>query len=184
MLSPCLTPTLNSMNVSTLPMISLTTLLSYMRLIGASTFCLADLGGLNQNTRRRVDGPGTNQSPIFMQGQLIKINPKISEPPNQNLLVWHYIRSILHPLCRRRRICFWVQDRHRNRDHPPFWSLCSVWPWNARWHRRKKSKTELVFSPPPGFFNTLTLPLTYLTNSTLALQKKESDKKRRTREDE
>ena len=33
MLSPCLTPTLNSMDVSTLPMMSLTKLLSYMHLI-------------------------------------------------------------------------------------------------------------------------------------------------------
>ena len=31
MLSPCLTPTLNSMDVSTFPMMSLTKLLSYMR---------------------------------------------------------------------------------------------------------------------------------------------------------
>ena len=33
MLSPCLKPTLNSMDVSTFPMMSLTTLLLYMRLI-------------------------------------------------------------------------------------------------------------------------------------------------------
>ena len=33
MLSPCLTPTLKSMDVSTLPMMSLTTIFSYMRLI-------------------------------------------------------------------------------------------------------------------------------------------------------
>ena len=33
MLSPCLTPTLNSMDVSNFPIMSLTTLFSYMRLI-------------------------------------------------------------------------------------------------------------------------------------------------------
>ena len=33
MLSPCLTPTLNSMDISTFPMMRLTILLSYMRLI-------------------------------------------------------------------------------------------------------------------------------------------------------
>ena len=38
--------------------------------------------------------------------------------------------------------------------------------------------------PPKGFFNTRTIPLTYLTTSTLSVQKKESEKKRRTREDE
>ena len=48
----------------------------------------------------------------------------------------------------------------------------------------KTSKTECVFSPPPGFFNTRTLPLTSLTTSTLSLQKKESEKKRRTHENE
>ena len=44
-------------------------------------------------------------------------------------------------------------------------------------------KTNCVFFPPPGFFNAQILPLPYLTNSTLALQKKESEKKRCTRED-
>ena len=34
------------------------------------------------------------------------------------------------------------------------------------------SKTECVFFPPPGFFNTCTFPLTDPTNSTLFLQKK------------
>ena len=48
----------------------------------------------------------------------------------------------------------------------------------------KTSKTECVFSPPPGFFNTQTLLVTYLTNSILSLKKKESDKKRRTHEEE
>ena len=46
------------------------------------------------------------------------------------------------------------------------------------------SKTECVFSPPPGFFNTQTIPLTYLTTPTLSVHKKERDKNRRTREDE
>ena len=49
--------------------------------------------------------------------------------------------------------------------------------------RKKTSNTECVFSPPPGFLNTLTLPLTSLTTSTLSVQKKDSEKKRRTRED-
>ena len=48
---------------------------------------------------------------------------------------------------------------------------------------KKTLKTECVFSPPPGFFNTRTLPLTYPTNSTLYPQKKERYKKRRTREE-
>ena len=109
--------------------------------------------------------------PIFMQGQLTKINQTISDPPNRHLLVWHTIWSILCDICSRWRICFWFQDQHQKRDHPPFRSLCSVWPQNAHWHK-KTLKTECVFFPPPGFFNTRKLPLTYLYNSTLALQKK------------
>ena len=50
--------------------------------------------------------------------------------------------------------------------------------------QKKISKTECVFFLPPGFFKTQTLPLTYLTNSSLELNKKESDKKRHTNEDE
>ena len=46
------------------------------------------------------------------------------------------------------------------------------------------SKTECVFYPPPGFFKTRTIPITSLTTSTLSIQNKETDKKRRTREDE
>ena len=40
-------------------------------------------------------------------------------------------------------------------------------------------KNECVFFLPPVFFNVLTLPLTYRPNSTLALQKKETEKQRR-----
>ena len=43
---------------------------------------------------------------------------------------------------------------------------------------------ECVFFLPPGFFNTQTIPLTSLTTSTLSLQNKYSDKKRRTNDDE
>ena len=46
------------------------------------------------------------------------------------------------------------------------------------------SKTECIFFPPLVFFNTQTIPLTSITTSTLSIQKKEIDKKRRTREDE
>ena len=59
--------------------------------------------GLLQNTRRRVDGPGTKQSPIFTQGKITKINRTISEPPTRNLLVWNAIWFILHALYRRRQ---------------------------------------------------------------------------------
>ena len=93
--------------------------------------------GLCQNTIIQVDGPGTNQIPICTQGQLNKINWKISDPPTRYLLVWNSIPSIMHALCRRWRICFWIQDRHRKRDHPSFQSLRSVWPRNAHWHRKK-----------------------------------------------
>ena len=48
---------------------------------------------------------------------------------------------------------------------------------------KNPSKTECVFFLPLGFFNTRTLPLTSLTTSILYLQKKESEKKIRTRED-
>ena len=47
---------------------------------------------------------------------------------------------------------------------------------------KNPSNTECVFSPPRGFFNTLTIPLTSLNTSTLSVQKKDSDKKRCTRE--
>ena len=38
--------------------------------------------------------------------------------------------------------------------------------------------------PVPGFFKTRTMMLTSITTSTLSIQKKESEKKRCTREDE
>ena len=47
----------------------------------------------------------------------------------------------------------------------------------------KNLKTECLFLSLPFFFNTRTLALTYLAKSTLLVQKKESDKKRCTRED-
>ena len=34
---------------------------------------------------------------------------------------------------------------------------------------KKTSKTECVFFPPPGFYNTLTIPLTSLTTSILSV---------------
>ena len=37
---------------------------------------------------------------------------------------------------------------------------------------KNTSKTECVFFPPPGLFNARTIPITYLSNSTLDLQKK------------
>ena len=47
---------------------------------------------------------------------------------------------------------------------------------------KNPSKTECVFSPPPVFFNTRTILLTYLITSTLCIHKKDSKKKRLTRE--
>ena len=45
------------------------------------------------------------------------------------------------------------------------------------------SNTKCIFFLPPGFFNKQTLPLTYITTSTLDPHKKESDKKRLIHED-
>ena len=129
--------------------------------------------GLRRNTRRRVDGPGTKQSPICTHGEPTKIKRTISEPPTRNLFVWHAIWSILHALCRWWRILFLVQDQHRKRDHPPFWSLRSVWPRNAHWHRNPPSKIEWVFSDPKVYLThkhyrsliSPTSPWTYKRNT-------------------
>ena len=75
-----------------------------------------------------------------------------------------------------------IQDQNRERDHPLFRSLCSVWPQNAHWHRKKLEDWMRIFLPS-GFFNTRTPLLTHLANFTLSLQKKEINKKRRTCED-
>ena len=133
--------------------------------------------GLLRYTRRWVDGPQNKQSPICAQRQLTKINPTISEPSTRHLLVWNTIWSILHALCRLRRIYFRIQDWHRKKDHPTFQPLCSVQNWNAHRNRKNPSKTECLFLLPPGFFNTQTIPLISLTTPTLSLQNKESEKR-------
>ena len=48
--------------------------------------------------------------------------------------------------------------------------------------KEKSTKTECVFFPTPGFFNTQTLLLTSLHTSTLSIHKKEIEKKIRTHE--
>ena len=139
--------------------------------------------GLWWDTRIQAVGPGIKQSSIFMQRQLTKINRTINDPPTRHLHIWHSLWYILYDLRRCQLICFWIQYQQRKRYHPPLRPLCLVWHRNAHWHKRKTSKTKFLFFLPPGFFKPWTLPLTELTNSTLALQKKESDKKRRTHED-
>ena len=49
---------------------------------------------------------------------------------------------------------------------------------------QKKNLKYQMRIPPPGLFNTQTLLLTYLTNSTFSLQKKENYKNKCTRADE
>ena len=71
---------------------------------------------------------------------------------------------------------FWIQDRHRKRDHPPHWLICLVWTRNSHWNKTNPSNTECVLFSSPGFFNAWTIPLNYINNSTLDLQKKENKK--------
>ena len=59
-----------------------------------------------RDTRRWVDVPGINPSPICMQVKLTKINQTISDPLTRQLITWHSLQSILHALCRWRHICF------------------------------------------------------------------------------
>ena len=107
--------------------------------------------GLLRNTRRQVDGVETKKIPIFTQRQLAKINQTISELPTWPFLVWHGILSILYALCKRWRICFWIQDQHRKRDHPPFQTLQSVWPCNVHWHRNHPLEYWMCIFPSPRF---------------------------------
>ena len=106
--------------------------------------------GLRRNTRRLVDGPVTKKIPICLQGKLTNINRTISDPSTRHLLVWKDILYILHAIYIRWRICFWIQEWHRKRDHPPFQSLHSVWPRNAHWHRKTPRGFNACF-PAPRF---------------------------------
>ena len=106
--------------------------------------------GLCRDTRRWVDGPGINQSPVFTQRQLTKINRKISEPPTCQLHIWYSLWYILHPLCRW-RITFYIQDQHRKRYHPPIQALFSVWPRNGHYHRKQSLKDWILILPASRF---------------------------------
>ena len=58
--------------------------------------------------------------------------------------------NYVHDICRWWLVCFWIQEQHRKKDHPPSRSLFSVWPRNAHWHR-KNLRILNVYFPSPRF---------------------------------